>query len=133
MLFEIQKMIYNALSGNTEFMTLISNRLYDKPETNAIYPYVIIGNGTSVNHLTHGKDGLNESCYITIFTKPDSLGWYPSKTIANAIRKVLHLKKFTPEDTKYRNCIFIEESESREDNGDYRNIDLTYKAIIEEV
>lgn len=132
MLFEAQKIIYDALSANTSFMTLISNRLYDQPDTNEVYPYVIIGNGTSTNHLTHGKDGINEFINITIFTKSGGLGWYPCKTIANAIRGILHLKKFTINST-YRNCIVIQESENREHNGDYRNIDLTYKVIIEEV
>jgi hypothetical protein len=132
MLFESQKLIYDALSGNSNVMSLISNRLYDQVPNDEVYPYVIIGNGTSTNHLTHGKDGVNDFMYITIFTKPGGLGWYPSKTIANAIRSVLHLKKFSINST-YKNCIVIQENEGREQNGDYRNIDLTYKIIIEEV
>lgn len=132
MTFEAQKLIYDALSGNSTFMNLINNRLYDQPNTNEGYPYVIIGNGISTNHLTHGKDGLNEFINITIFTKPNSLGWYPAKTIAQTIRNVLHLKKFTINST-YRNCIVIFDGENREHSGDYRNIDLTYKIIIEEV
>lgn len=132
MLFEAQKLIYNALSGDSGFMSLISNRLYDQPRDNELYPYVIIGNGTSSNHITHGKDGLDESMYITIFTKPSGLGWYTCKTIANSIRSILHLKKFSINST-YKNCIVIQENESREHNGDYRNLDLTYKIIIEEV
>lgn len=132
MLFEAQKLIYNALSGNSGLMNLVSNRLYDQPQDNQIYPYVILGNGTSNNHLTHGKDGINESMYITIFTKPSGLGWYPCKTIANSIRGILHLKKFSINST-YKNCIVIQESESREHNGDYRNLDLIYKIIVEEV
>jgi Protein of unknown function (DUF3168) len=132
MLFEAQKLIYNALSGDSTFMNLISNRLYDQPDTNEIYPYVIIGNGTSQNHLTHGKDGIFEFMNITIFTKPDSLGWYPAKNIVKSIRSKLHLKKFSINST-YKNCICIQDSENRENTGTYRNIDLVYKIIIEEV
>lgn len=132
MLFEAQKLIYNALSSDTSFMTLISNRLYDQPITNELYPYVVIGNGTSQNHLTHGKDGINEFINITIFTKSGSLGWYTSKTISQAIRNVLHLNKFTINST-YKNCIVIFDNENRENAGMYRNIDLTFKIIIEEV
>lgn len=130
--WEVQKIIYNALSSDSTFMNLISNRLYDQPETNQVYPYVIIGNGVSINHLTHGKDGINESINITIFTKPGSLGWYTAKSISTAIRNVLHLQKFDT-DSKYKNPICILENESRENIGDYRNIDLTYKVLIEEV
>ena len=133
MYFEIQKFIYNALANNTTFMTLIGNRLYDQPNTNEVYPYVILGNGVSSNHLTHGKDGIEESIYITIFTKPSNLGWYPAKNISNCIRSILHLMQFTPDDTKYKNPIVIQDGESREQSGDYRNIDLTYKVILEEV
>lgn len=132
MTFEAQKLIYNALSGNTGFMSLIGNRLYDQPETNEIYPYVIIGNGLTTNHLTHGKDGINEFINITIFTKPGSLGWYTSKKISESIRSILQLKKFNTSAT-YKNCIVIQDGENREHNGDYRNIDLTYKIIVEEV
>lgn len=132
MLFEAQKIIYNALSGNSIFMNLINNRLYDQPQTNELYPYVILGNGTSQNHLTHGKDGIFEFMNITIFTKSGDLGWYTCKKITQAIRNVLHLKKFSINST-YKNCICIQESENREHNGEYRNMDLTYKIIIEEV
>lgn len=132
MLFESQKLVYNALSNNSTFMNLVSNRLYDEPQTNEVYPYVIIGGGTSVPYLRHGKDGIDESFLITIFTKPGGLGWYPCKKIAQSIRSVLHLKKFSVNST-YNNVICIEESENREKNGDYRNMDLTYKIIIEEV
>lgn len=131
MYFEAQKLIYNALSSNSGLMSLIGNRLYDEPQTNEIYPYVIIGNGVSVNHITHGKDGIDESMYITIFTKPGSLGWYTAKTISSIIRSILHLKKFTISNSLYRNVFVIQENENREHNGDYRNIDLTYKIILE--
>lgn len=129
--FEIQKVVYNALSTNSTLMGLIGNRIYDEPPTNLIYPYIVIGGGGSIPHLRHEYDGTNNLFLITIFTEPGSLGFYPALTIASQIKSSLHLKRLTMLNDKLVNVIAKEESVDRERDGDYRNIDLRYRIIVE--
>jgi hypothetical protein len=131
MQFEIQKVVYNALSTNSTLMGLVGNRIYDEPPENTIYPYVVIGGGGSVPHLRHEYDGTNNLFLITIFTEPGSLAFYPALTIASQIKSSLHLKRLTMLNDKLVNVITKEESIDRERDGNYRNIDLRYRIIVE--
>jgi len=129
--FEIQKVLYSTLMANSTLLGLIGNRLYDEPLENLTYPYTVIGGGGSVPHLRHQYDGTNNLFLITIFTDPGSLGFYPALTIASQIKSSLHLKKLTMLNDKLVNVITKEDSVDRERDGEYRNIDLRYRVIVE--
>jgi hypothetical protein len=129
--FECQKSVYTAMMANTTLTNLVSSRIYDEPPENLIYPYILIGGGGSIPHLRHEYDGIEDNFLITIFTQPGTLGFYPANEIAGEIKSSLHLKKLNISDSNLKNIITKEESLDRERAGQYRNIDLRYKMIIE--
>lgn len=94
-MWEIQKALYDALAGNTTFMNLISNKLYDEPPTDTDYPYVVIGTGTERSDNRLNKLGYENTLTFFIHTKPYGLGWYPATQILNAMNAVLNIKRFT--------------------------------------
>jgi hypothetical protein len=124
--FEAQKIIYNAIKN-------ISVEVYDEPVPNKTYPYVVIGGGGSTPFQKHGKDGIENNFLITIYTKSSSLGFYPALMIAAEIKSILHMKRFETNNVNYRNVICKQISQDRERDGEYRNIDLRYQILIEEV
>lgn len=124
--FEAQKIIYDAIKN-------ISANVYDEPEVNKTYPYVVIGGGGSTPFMKHDADGIDDNFLITIYTKPGILGFYPALSIAEEIKSKLHMKRFNTDNVNYRNVICKQVSQDRERDGEYRNIDLRYQILIEEV
>lgn len=131
--FEAQKIIYNALVGNSTLMSLVSNRIYDEPNDNLDYPYVTIGDGGSKPFLRHNGDGLDSYFLITIFTNPGDLGYYPAEEIASEIKSSIHLKQLTCFDANIKNVITKEGSLTRKREGQYRIIELNYRVLLESV
>ena len=124
--FEAQKIVYNAIND-------ISVEVYDEPIPNKPYSYVVIGGGGSTPFQKHGKDGIENNFLITIYTKPGSLGFYPALSIAAEIKSKLHMQRFETDNVNYRNVICKQISQDRERDGEYRNIDLRYQVLIEEI
>lgn len=124
--FEAQKIVYDAIKT-------ISVNVYDEPPANKPYSYVIIGGGGSIPFMKHGIDGVDDNFLITVYTKPGSLGFYPALSIAEEIKYKLHMKQFKTDNVNYRNIICKQVSQDRERDGEYRNIDLRYQILIEEV
>lgn len=93
--WEVQKSIYTALSGDSTFMNLISNRLYDEPPTNEQYPYVVIGEMVEIDDNRLNRIGYEVTAILRIYTKPGGLGSYTSKNILEAMNNVLNCKKLS--------------------------------------
>lgn len=134
--WEVQKSIYNALATNSTFMTLISNRLYDEPETNQQYPYVTLGEATEVIDNTHDKLGYNITLTCAIYTKPYGLGYYQGDSIYAEMNNSLNMKKLTMS-TGYRMIIckldyMYNEVELREQrtDGEKRVHYVRYRVLV---
>ena len=124
-MWEVQKALYDALVGNTAFMALISNRIYDEPNTNEEYPYVEIGDGTEVSVNRLNKLGYNNTLTLYIYTKPYGLGWYPAKQILSSMNTVLNIKRFTMSNYNMGGCKF--DNALEEKDKDKRIIHARYR------
>jgi hypothetical protein len=93
--WEIQKALYDALNGNSSFMTLIGSKLYDEPPTDTDYPYVVISETTEISDNRLDKLGFEDTVTFLIYTKPAGLGFYTAKKILEAMNTVLNVHRFT--------------------------------------
>ena len=127
-LWEVQKAIYTALSGDSTFMALVFNRLYDEPDTNEEYPYVIIGN--CVENKRNILNGIGYEVYmdIRIYTKPFGLGYYEAKTILNRMNTILNFKKFSMTGFTMVNCQY--ENSYTDKENELRIISARYKILV---
>jgi hypothetical protein len=125
--WSVQESLYNALTNNTTFMSLINNRLYDEPPTNSKYPYVILGNATEVTDNRHEKIGYELTFTFNIYTKSEGLGYYQGDKIYNAMNDVLNMQKLTV--TNYKMLICKLDNVMWDREGDKRVIDVRYRII----
>lgn len=93
--WEVQKALYDALSGNSTFMNLIGSKLYDEPPTDTDYPYVCISNATEISDNRLDKLGFEDTLTFSIYTKPSGLGFYTAKKILESMNSVLNVKRFS--------------------------------------
>jgi hypothetical protein len=122
--------MFSALKANTTFTSLISNRLFDEPPTNTVYPYVFIGLATEVPDNTHCKKGYSLTMNPVIYTKPQGLGNYQASNILTMMNSILNLKKFTLTGHKMVICKFENATWEREEN--VRIVVATYRFIVQE-
>jgi len=127
--WEIQKVLVAQLKADTTFMGLISNRIYDEPETNLQYPYVVVGDAVENkwNDLSH--NGFETYFSFHIYTKPSGLGFYQAKQIESAIDKILNMKKFALTGYTMVICQFDNAISDRE--NDIRIISVRYKILTD--
>lgn len=114
--WDIQVAIYNNLKADTTLMTLIDSKIYDEPPTNLDYPYIVIGDisSQSDNMLDYQKQ--NTTCNIVVYDKPESLGYYNVKKIADRIKYVLDHKKFSVNNATNLICKFGNFAPSKKDD-----------------
>jgi len=124
--WDLQKAVYTALASNVAFMASIGNRLYDEPQTDEIYPYVVIGEGTEVSDNDLNTRGFEDTIVLRIFTKPGGLGFYTAKTVQALADNVLNVKRL-PMDNYTMSNIMLEISYTERDD-DIRIVNARYRA-----
>lgn len=106
-LWECQKLIYNTLSEDTTLISLIDG-LYDEPQTNNNYSYIVLGSDLLENtDNTLKRKGFDDTYTISIYTKPCSMGWNPAYTILNEINRLLNGKRLDMDDLYCLWCMNI--------------------------
>jgi hypothetical protein len=96
-----QETIYNALTSSTTLSNLVSGRIYSYPVINAVYPYISLGRVSASPYNTHMGRGADTVHYISIFTKPGTLGYYPSKMISKEIDTLLDFRNLSYTSSEY--------------------------------
>jgi hypothetical protein len=125
--WEAQVSLYNALSGNSTFMNLIGSRLYDEPEANSTYPYVVIGDTIEIPDNRLLRNGFEVMMTFHIYTKPEGLGFYQAKKILEQMNSILNVKKLSM--TSYTMVICQLDNVLTERDDDKRIISARYKVI----
>ncbi len=120
-------MLVAQLKADSTFMDLISNRIYDEPNTNEQYPYVIVGDTIETTDNSLSYNGYDTSINFTIKTKPAGLGFYTAKQILNAMNDVLNMKKFAMDGFVMNICKFDNMVTDRD--GDIRSILVRYQVL----
>jgi hypothetical protein len=125
--WEVQVALYNALIGDTTFMNLIGNKIYDDPPTDTDYPYVCVGSMTEIPEDRHSALGYQVTMSMTIYTKPQGLGFYPAEQILTSMNRILNMKKFSL--SNYTMIICKLDSARNDKMDDIRMIDVRYRVI----
>ena len=86
MLYELQKSVYSALSGDTTLAALIEG-VYDDPPENTSYPYITLGDVTSVPWRSHDRPG--EEATITIHIWSQQAGFTEALSILKETNRIL--------------------------------------------
>lgn len=100
--FGVQEALYNALVASNNLMLLVGNRIYTFPISKAAYPYIQFGDLEANELNTYDKKGAETEHTLYIYTKPDMLGYYPVKSIAEEIDKAIDFKPLTFPDNNYQ-------------------------------
>lgn len=127
--WEVQKVLVAQLKADSTFMNLISNRIYDEPNTNEQYPYVIVGDTieTSDNDLSH--NGYDTSMNFMIKTKPAGLGFYQAKQILEEMNRILNMKIFDMTGFTMIICRFDNMITDRD--NDIRTLSVRYQVLTD--
>lgn len=125
--FELQKTIFNALSGNSALTNLITGVFDDVPE-NQEYPYVVVGEETSLNIGCKTKDALEHT--LTIHSYSRERGRKQVKQIMSAIYEVLHESNLSVSGASLINLRNEFETVLLETDGITRHGVLRFRAVV---
>lgn len=128
--FEAQTALFSALTSSTDFMTAVSNKLFDSPPDNKQYPYVCLSSSNDDPFNRHGKKGLYAFFTFEIYTKVDGLGSYSAKNIKRIMDDVLNMQKFDLETSTFKMdiCRFISSDTFK--NKDIDGMSVIYQTIL---
>ena len=99
----LQIAIFNILSGDSTLDTLIgNNRIYDEVPQGSAYPYVEIGDETTIDNGTKDKDGQEFTQTIHIWSR--YRGSKETKEIAERIYTLLHNSAISVTGGSFANC-----------------------------
>ena len=89
--WELQQVVYGVLNGLSP--ALASGGVHSPAPANATLPYVEIGESDAVAADVQGRDGLDETITIHVWTVAGS--FQPARDIMSRIREALHAQKLT--------------------------------------
>jgi len=99
----LQIAIFNILSGDSTLDTLIgNNRIYDEVPQGSAYPYVEIGDETTIDNGVKDKDGQEFTQTIHIWSR--YRGSKETKEIAERIYTLLHNSAISVTGASFVNC-----------------------------
>jgi hypothetical protein len=85
---ELQRVILARLKADAELTAIVNGRIYDRPPTNAAFPYVTLGEADVLAQRADCYDGSDVSMPIHGWSR--AVGFPEAKRIASAIRASLH-------------------------------------------
>lgn len=91
---EIQKAFYDALTGSTSVMALVSG-VFDHVPPKQAFPYICIGDDTAIDWDTDNSVGLEATCTLHVWS--DYRGRSQAKNIMETIYGLLHRQDMTIE------------------------------------
>ena len=128
--FDVQKSIYDKLISSSTLMSFVGNRIYDTPESNSAYPFIIIDHEQTMPINSHSYKGFDHYTKIKIFTKPEGLGWYQCENCFSLIDDLINLKQFTLSDNNLKHLICVFNSSDNIKESEYYTKIILYRNII---
>lgn len=128
--FEAQTALFYALTSSSDFMTAVSNRLFDTPPDNQPYTYVCLEKTSNEPFNRHGKKGLNVYFTFQIYAQSEGLGSYEIKNIKGIMDDVLNMQIFDLETSNFKMdiCKFVGSDDSK--NKDINVMSVIYQTIL---
>lgn len=128
--FEAQTALFSALTSSSDFMTAVSNKVFDTPPDNKPCPFVCLESTNSEPFNRHGKKGLNVYFTFEIYTQVDGLGSYTAKNIKGIMDDVLNMQIFDLETSNFKMdiCKFMDSDTIK--NKDINGMSVIYHTIL---
>ena len=131
---DVQKAVFGILTGDTTLMGLVSG-VFDGAPQNQAFPYVTIGEQTSVPFRAHDTAGEETTITIHIWSKNPNFGpgsYKEALTILDEVNRLLGDKGITV--TGY-NVVwsFFEFSQAMLADDEVRHVAAQYRIILQEV
>jgi len=86
--WHLQKGVASILQGDSDFMALISNKLYQDVPDQPVEPYVVLGDSQDSDDSVQCLDASEIFFDVHVWSKEP--GYKQVKTIAARVRKLLH-------------------------------------------
>ena len=120
---DVQTAIFTQLSG-------LPTAVYDSPPTSAAYPYIVIGNDTSIPFDT--DDTVGRDFIVNIHIWDNYNGYKRIKEIFGQIDDILNRGNFAVPNHDLIDCIFDSSDFFFDSDGKTRHAVVSYRLLIDE-
>lgn len=132
----LQRALYNALTGNAPLMALINGvfadvQQPDLPEDDADFPYVVIGQDNLSPFDTKTDNGASALCQIDIWSRSNNL--IEAKTVASAIYDVLQKGSLAISGADHVLTRVESETYSKDPDGQTKRGMCMYRILYDEI
>ncbi len=93
--YELQSAVYTKLTNDSAIMAIV-DAVWDEPDTDALYPYITMGDGTVRDKSTKTSTGAEHTFVLDIWS--DDAGRMQVKEIMGLIHNCLHEQNMTVTD-----------------------------------
>jgi hypothetical protein len=128
----LQKAVYAALSADATLSVLVGTAIFDAPPVGAIPSlYVSLGPEKAVERSDRSASGARHDFVVSVIT--DAAGFQQAKAVAGAVADVL-AQPLGPLDRGQLVAMnFLRAQAKRDEAGQQRRIDLTFRALVDDV
>ena len=126
--WELQKAIYNALSGSVTGIDSASVAVYDDVPEGATYPYIVIGEETSANDGTKDIDAVEYTLTLHIWSQ--YRGRREIKEIMQSVYDLLHDTGITVSGASLANIRQEFNNTLMENDGITRHGVMRFRAVV---
>lgn len=128
----LQKAVYAALAGDTALQALVGAQIFDAPPVGAIPAlYVSLGPEKAVERSDRTASGARHDFVVSVVT--DAAGFQQAKEVAGAVSDVL-AAPLGPLDRGHVVALsFLRAQAKRDEAGQQRRIDLTFRALLDDI
>ena len=132
----LQRALYNALTGDATLMALITGVYADVqqpnlPEDDSDFPYVVIGQDNLTPFDTKTDNGASALCQIDVWSRSNNL--IEVKTIASAIYAVLQKGSLTIADADHVLTRIESQSFSKDPDGQTKRGMVMARVVYDEI
>ena len=132
----LQRALYNALTGDATLMALITGVYADVqqpnlPEDDSDFPYVVIGQDNLTPFDTKTDNGASALCQLDVWSRSNNL--LEVKTIASAIYDVLQKGSLTIADANHVLTRIESQSFSKDPDGQTKRGMVMARVVYDEI
>jgi hypothetical protein len=128
----LQKAVYAALVGDATLATLVGTDIFDAPPVGAIPSlYVSLGPERAVERSDRTASGARHDFIVSVIT--DAAGFQQAKDVAGAVSDALDAPLGGLDRGRVVALSFLRAQAKRDEAGQQRRIDLTFRAILEDI
>ncbi|GGE21691.1 hypothetical protein GCM10011360_07810 [Primorskyibacter flagellatus] len=127
----LQQAVYAALTGDAALTALVGTAIFDAPPAGSIPAlYVSLGPETAVERSDRTGSGARHDFVISVIT--DAGGFGQAKAVAGAVSDVMAAPLAPLTRGRVVALSFLRARAKRDEAGQQRRIDLTFRALLDD-